>query len=277
MMQPYLIALDLDGSLLNNKSELTPKTINLLTHLHHLGHKVVIATGRPFGSSIDLYDQLNIPNPMINDNGATIENPRDLKFPKQRTLIPNYIMKDIFLFAKPFLKSAFFSIDKTVYAYKYDPKLEGYFAGLSSSSNVIEKDFDLLDVEPSGLIFLIDSMQKSSMENYIKEKFGDTISFRLWGAGQRHAIYEIYLKHVSKSSALSYLLDYFNMERSQLIAFGDGINDIEMIRDAGIGVMMKNGTWELKGVSKDVTKHSNDDDGIARYLINFFDLKEQFK
>ncbi len=276
-MLPYLIALDLDGSLLNNKSDLTEKTIHVLTHLHHLGHKIVIATGRPFGGAIDLYHKLNIPNPMINDNGATIENPMDYKFAKQRTLIPNYIMSDIFVFAKPMLKSAFFSIDKTVYAYKYDPNLEEYFAGLATSNEVIEKDFNLLDVEPSGLIFLVDTMQKESLENYIKKTHGDTISFRLWGAGERHAIYEIYLKHVSKSSALSYLLEYYNMERSQMLAFGDGINDIEMIRDAGIGVMMKNGNWELKGVSKDITKYTNDEDGIAQYLINFFDLKGRFK
>ena len=120
-------------------------------------------------------------------------------------------------------------------------------------------------------------MQKESLETYIKENHGDTISFRLWGAGHKHAIYEIYLKHVSKSSALNYLLDYYNIERSNLIAFGDGINDIEMIRDAGIGVMMKNGTWELKGVSKDQTELTNDEDGIANYLIKHFELEGRLK
>ncbi|MCD4826525.1 MAG: Cof-type HAD-IIB family hydrolase [Acholeplasmataceae bacterium] len=276
-MQPYLIACDLDGSLLNKKSDLSPYTIDVLSHLSRLGHKVVIATGRPFGGAIDLYYKLGINAPMINDNGATIENPMDSKFAKQRTLIPNDIMKDIFTHAKPILKSAFFSIKKTVYAYKYEPKLEEYFAGLATSSNVIECEFTDLDVEPSGLIFLVDTHKKEILENYIKENYNQTISFRLWGAGHKHAIYEIYLKHVSKSSALSYLLDYYNMDQSQLIAFGDGINDIEMIRDAGIGVMMKNGNWELKGVSKDQTKFTNDEDGIARYLVNFFDLNEHFK
>jgi 5-amino-6-(5-phospho-D-ribitylamino)uracil phosphatase len=276
-MQPYLIACDLDGSLLNNKSELTQKNIDVLTYLHHLGHVVVIATGRPFGGAIDIYHKLGLPNPMINDNGATIENPLDQKFPKQRTLIPNHVLHDIFRHAKPFLKSAFFSINKTVYAYNYEPKLEEYFAGLAFSNEVVEGDFTELDVEPSGLIFLVDTMQKESLETYIKQNHGDTISFRLWGAGHKHAIYEIYLKHVSKSTALNYLLDYYNIDRSNLIAFGDGINDIEMIRDAGIGVMMKNGTWELKGVSKDQTEYTNDENGIAKYLTKFFDLEERFK
>lgn len=276
-MQPYLIACDLDGSLLNNKSDLSQYTIDVLTYLNHLGHKVVIATGRPYGGAIDLYHKLGINAPMINDNGATIENPKDSRFAKQRTLIPNDIMKDIFIHAKPILKSAFFSIEKTVYAYKYEPKLEEYFAGLATSSKVIECEFSDIDVEPSGLIFLVDTYKKEILEKYIKEHHSQTISYRLWGAGHKNAIYEIYLKHVSKSSALAYLLDYYNMDQSQLITFGDGINDIEMIRDAGLGVMMKNGNWELKGVSKDQTKFTNDQDGIAKYLVNFFDLKEHFK
>ena len=237
----------------------------------------MIATGRPFGGAIEIYNKLGIPNPMINDNGATIENPLDQKFPKQRTLIPNHVLHSIFTHAKPFLKSAFFSIHKTVYAYKYEPKLEEIFAGLAFSNEVIEGDFTDLDVEPSGLIFLVDTMQKESLETFIKENHGDTISFRLWGAGHKHAIYEIYLKHVSKSSALSYLLDYYNIDKSNLIAFGDGINDIEMIRDAGLGVMMKNGTWELKGVSKDQTSFTNDEDGVANYLIKFFELEGRYK
>ena len=276
-MNPYLIACDLDGSLLNKKSDLSQYTIEVLTHLHNLGHKVVIATGRPFGGAIDLYNKLDINAPMINDNGATIENPMDPTFAKQRTLIPNHIMKDIFNHAKPILKSAFFSINRTVYAYKYEPKLEEYFAGLATSSNVIEKDFSELDVEPSGLIFLVDTKKRERLETYIKKHYQDTISFRLWGAGHKHAIYEIYLKHVSKSSALSYLLKHYNIEQDRLIAFGDGINDIEMIRDAGIGVMMKNGTWELKSVSKDQTKFNNDQDGVAKYLVSFFNLNEHFK
>lgn len=276
-MQPYLIACDLDGSLLNNKSDLTQYTIDVLTHLHHLGHKVVIATGRPFGGSIDLYHKLGIHNPMITDNGAAIENPMDPTFAKQRTLIPNHIMRDIFTYAKPILQSAFFSIDRTVYAYKYNPDLEKYFAGLATSGEIVEKEFSELDVEPSGLIFLVDTKKKHLLEDYLKKHYQSSISFRLWGSGQRHAIYEIYLKHVSKSSALTYLLNHYNIEDDKLIAFGDGINDIEMIRDASIGVMMKNGTWELKGVSKDQTKFTNDQDGVAKYLVNFFDLKEHFK
>jgi len=272
MMQQHLIACDLDGTLLNSQSQLSENTIKVLTHLHLLGHKVIIATGRPYGGAIELYHKLNIPTPMINDNGATIENPLDDQFPKQRTLIPNHMMKAIFSHTKSIIYSAFFSIEKTVYAYKYEPKLERIFAGLAFSSKIVEGEFTKLDVEPSGMIFIVDSKQKEKLEHYIKENFGQTLSYRLWGADLKNAIYEIYLKHVSKSSALSYLLDYYRIDRSRLIAFGDGINDIEMIRDAGLGVKMLNGVYELDSICKDKTTYSNNDDGVAKYLIKYFDL-----
>ncbi|MCF7930417.1 MAG: HAD hydrolase family protein, partial [Acholeplasmataceae bacterium] len=55
----------------------------------------------------------------------------------------------------------------------------------------------------------------------------------------------------------------------------DGINDVEMIRDAHLGVAMLNGVDEVKAVCKDMTKYSHDEDGIARYLIEYFNLKEK--
>jgi hydroxymethylpyrimidine pyrophosphatase-like HAD family hydrolase len=56
----YLIACDLDGSLLNKKSELTKKTIKTLNEFRKLGHIVVLATGRPFGGAIGKYDQIGL-------------------------------------------------------------------------------------------------------------------------------------------------------------------------------------------------------------------------
>ncbi len=276
-MLHYLIACDLDGSLLNNQSEFTEKTKKVLRHLHEQGHKIVIATGRPFGGSIHLYEDLNIPNPMINDNGAAIENPFNTSFPKQRTQIPLAIMHDLFRFTQPFLRSAFFSIDKTVYGYHYEPRLERYFAGINFSDTVIDKPFTELDVEPSGMIFLVDAKKQAALENYIDQSYDNHITYRLWGADRKNAIYEIYLRHVSKDSAIQYLLKYYKYEPHQLMTFGDGINDIEMIRNAGLGVMMKNGVDELKPVAKDITEFTNNEDGIAEYLIKFFNLKLDFE
>ncbi len=267
----HLIACDLDGSLLNRQGELTQKSIDVLNKLRELGHTVVIATGRPFEGAIPKYLQIGLDTPLITDNGGSIENPMDPSFAKQKTYLPLHIVRELFNHTKDMIVSAFFSENKVVYAYKYDRKLEEYFSGMSSAS-IIECEFNKLTVEPTGLVYLIYEKDMKNLEDYINSSFNQTLSTRLWGVDNGLALYEIYLRHISKSSALKYLLNYYNMTQEQLIAFGDGINDVEMIRDAALGVAMKNGLDVVKEVSKDITTLTNDENGIAEYLISHFKL-----
>ena len=69
-MKQHLIAIDLDGTTLNNQSKLTPTTIKTLQTLSRQGHLVSIVTGRPYLISGHLYDQIGLKTPMINFNGA---------------------------------------------------------------------------------------------------------------------------------------------------------------------------------------------------------------
>jgi Cof subfamily protein (haloacid dehalogenase superfamily) len=269
----YLISCDLDGTTLNRQGELTTKTINVLRHLRNLGHIVVLATGRPFSGAIGKYEEIGLDTPLITDNGGSIENPKDPSFAKQRTYIPVHMMHQLFTFAKPMIISTFFSIDDVVYAYQYDKKLEEFFSGIHSD-RVIEGEYTSFDVQPTGMVFLIQSDKQEPFESYIDVNFGHTLSHRLWGVENGYAVYEVYLKHVSKSSAVKYLLDYYDVPQSQWIALGDGINDVEMIRDAGVGVAMKNAVPELHEVADIITEISHDEEAVANFLINYFKLED---
>ena len=268
----YLIACDLDGSLLNKKSELSKKTIETLHQVEKLGHIVVLATGRPFGGAIGKYQEIGLNTPLITDNGGSIENPMDPNFPKQKTFIPLHMMHELFTFSKPFLESAFFSDDQAVYAYRHSSHLEGYFSG-TLADKVIEAEFTDLNVEPTGLVFLIQANHGKDLESYLDRECCKTLAYRLWGTENGFSVYEVYLRRISKSSAIKYLLEFYDMNYDQVIAFGDGYNDIEMIRDARLGVAMLNGVEDLKKVARDITTHDNNHDGIAEYLIRYFNLK----
>ena len=69
-MNQHLIAIDLDGTTLNNQSKLSRFTIETLRKLDELGHIVMIFTGRPYRNSINIYNEMNINSPMVNFNGA---------------------------------------------------------------------------------------------------------------------------------------------------------------------------------------------------------------
>jgi Cof subfamily protein (haloacid dehalogenase superfamily) len=267
----YLIACDLDGSLLNHESEVSIYSKKVLRHLHNLGHKVVIATGRPYSGAIDIYVDLGIHNVLITDNGGSIQHPKDPRFNTQKTYIPKHVTDRLFLDTKHYLNSAFYSDDKTVYAYQYDPRLRSFFSSLDKRE-VIDRPLNTFDVEATGIIFLVQAQAIDTFESYMKQVHGELLSFRLWGKDVKHAIYEIYLKHISKASALDYVLNYYDIPKEHIIAFGDGINDLEMIAFGKPGVAMKNAMPEVIAVSKDITEFENHEDGIAHYLVKFFNL-----
>ena len=77
-------------------------------------------------------------------------------------------------------------------------------------------------------------------------------------------------KNVTKASALTYLLDKLNMDQKDLIAFGDEHNDTEMLALAGHGYAMKNASSILLPYADSITDFTNNEDGVARQLIQLF-------
>ena len=75
-MQPYLICLDLDGTLLNDNKEISSYTKQVLTELQQRGHHIMIATGRPYRASQIYYHELNMNTPVVNFNGAYVHHPK---------------------------------------------------------------------------------------------------------------------------------------------------------------------------------------------------------
>lgn len=270
IMKKYLIACDIDGTTLNRDGQLTQKTIKTLRKYQDMGHLIVLSTGRPIGATIPIYEQIGLKTPIITDNGASIDHPHDIDFARMRTFIPKDIVDRLFIFTKPYLDSAFFSNETTLFSYQYNAELEKYFIPVPNLK-FVEGDFTSFDVEPSGMIFTIKTSFESNLETFIKTNFKHTLSYRLWGSKNGLSIYEIYNKHTSKSSALTYLLNYYEIPKEQHIAFGDGLNDIEMLRDAKYGIAMKNGVRELKAVADDITHVTNNEDGMVKYIEYFFE------
>ena len=77
VMDQHLIALDLDGTTLNNQSKLTNETITTLRALARDGHIVSIITGRPYRIAKHIYDEIGIKTPMVNFNGALTHIPHE--------------------------------------------------------------------------------------------------------------------------------------------------------------------------------------------------------
>lgn len=271
-MKKYLIACDLDGTLLNGKSELDKDTIKTLKVLQERGHKVVIATGRPYRACIDFHHEIGLDTPLISDNGGSIENPVDSKFEKVRLTIPKRVVEKIFNFAEPKTVTAFYSVDNGLYVYKKTDRLSWLYHE-NEETFFIEGPFtnDKLP-EPSGIMYVVTVDFKEEFERFLADKCENIIAFRHWGSDYKNAIYEVYQKRTSKAEALSLVRQYYDIDENNFIAFGDGLNDIEMLEFAGTGIAMANAQKELKIKADIVLKETNEQLGVSNYLKSFFNI-----
>ena len=85
-------------------------------------------------------------------------------------------------------------------------------------------------------------------------------------------MYKRQAKGIHKAHGLKRVIDTLGMNQKDIIAFGDEHNDVDMLKFAGWGVSMANGTDQLKSVANDITEKPNTEDGMADYLTKYLDL-----
>jgi Cof subfamily protein (haloacid dehalogenase superfamily) len=265
----YLIALDLDGTTLYDWQTLTDHTVDTIKQLTDLGHIVVIATGRPYRSSKTFYDQLGLKTPIINYNGALVQHPYDLSFIKQEKHIPLEAVIQIFEDKYESIENAFCEHHENIFLYNHNESILPLVH--PEGGTIIEGHFkDTLTINPNGFILLTYPGQHQQVEKYIADHFKGQLNSRNWG-GEASQVIEVFSPKTCKGIALQHLADYYQIPNSHVMAFGDGHNDVEMLKMAGIGVAMANAVEEAKAVTQFRTL-SNKEDGVAHFLRNYFKL-----
>lgn len=269
-MNKYLIFLDLDGTLLHSRNLITNYTKEKIKFLENQGHILVISTGRPFFSAIDIHKEIGLKNYFISDNGASITKPEDKNFNE----IKKYLDKDDFYnsfnMLKPIIQSGVFNIGKELYTYNYDKRLAKYIITTPEMIR-IEGDFNNYNDVPSGVLYTIKNEDKDIFENIVSKNFPN-IHFRYWFDYDELSLYELSNINSTKGHAIKELIELLNWDPKLTIAFGDNVNDYEMLTSVNYGVAMKNARPELLTTSKYITKYTNQEDGVVKYLLEEFDI-----
>lgn len=256
-----LIMLDLDGTLLNNQSLISKESKEYLKGLQNKGHKIVLITGRPYRGCINFYRELELDTPLIVDNGASIYGMGN--FPDKFYTIPKTMLDDIFLFVKDHLVTAFYTVDDYLFSYKTEKRLEFYFH-LNEQSVIIERPYTENTTEAPLVMMVIKKPFNKKFEKFIYEQ--KILSLRSWGEDKKNAIYEIYLKGINKGTAMNDVIKLLGHDKKDVIAFGDGDNDVELISYAYRGVAMKNACDVVKEVSCEITLYDNHENGVIKHL-----------
>lgn len=264
-----LIGFDLDDTLLNSNKDIDD--LDLLTDLHNKGMKYCLCSGRPLVKrQIDYYRALGVTSNAyyVGYNGATIyklngevvyENHLSIDEVKSiSTYIKNIIDKH---FSDSNLAICLHTNDclyatKDNWAVDYDYQLNDiklqitdfYNEDLKGPKIMIDGDTDII----AKLFDMIHDHFISSYNIFISMP----------------CYIEILKKDVNKFVGLDYVRKMYGLEQSEVMAFGDAGNDVEMIRDAYIGVCMANGRSEAKEVADYITS-DNDHHGIVKALKHF--------
>lgn len=288
-----LVAIDLDGTLLNSYGELSNNNKNALKQAIEKGVEIVLTSGRPIMSVKNLANEIGCNNYMICGNGAiTYDIQKEkiifnrflekhkvlqiIKICEENSIFYNVYMKDTILTKnlnynilfynqenanKPEAKRTRITIMQNIYEYVKNRKEEDYlkiticdtdkviFESIIRKLRMI-KDTEVLDVAHMSKKKIKDGTDNISIEYYYTE---------------------ITNTNVDKWQAIEKLANKLNIAKEEIIAIGDNINDAEMVKNAGLGIMMSNAAPYIKEMADEIVKDNNEDgvaEAIEKFILN---------
>lgn len=259
-----LVVIDLDGTLLNAEHQISDFTKQTLRALQQTGTEVMVATGRHFQDVSRLVQPLEIPVGLITSNGARVHNPAgELLYENH---IPQALAEQVLAISENF------AVHRNVYqgnAWLVEeenlPLLAIHQASGFEYQQVDFANWALCDVDK--FYFNAEHRKLEPLENALREALDD----QLYITFTTEIYLEVMNKGVSKGIALSNLCQQKGLNAEQVMAFGDGLNDVDMLQWVGHPVLMANAHPKLKSSlpSANVAL-SNAENGVAHYLQQFF-------
>lgn len=262
MKDKKMIVVDLDGTLLNINQECSRKTRKYLQKLKELGYIIVIATGRILRDAIETTGGAEFANYVISSAGAVVYDMSKKKIISKKNIsIQN--VKRICSCYNDGVKHI--EMGDLYYYHKY------IYNGIFESSfgkkiNDIDKFLDSCD-DIFHITIKLKDMNKLD-EYYNKLNNEDLFVLVMQDSFSEEKFLEIFSCGVNKYNAIKLIMDIENISNDDVIAFGDGLNDVEMIKLSGIGVAMGNALKEVKSVSDYVTI-SHNDNGVMYFLKGY--------
>lgn len=261
-----LMAVDIDGTLLNDRGELTENTKKAIRQGVEKGLIFTIATGRPIQGVEGLNKALDLDLPFIIYNGAMVVLGRSRKVLYEQKLSEKDA-GDIIKLGEKYGTTIMVWKNNGLYVPKLNERVEKY-KSISGVEPVLAENTRQLAEKGVTKILWSDEVEK--IEQYNREvgkHLSDNVNFH----PSRPYFLEFVDINASKAIAMERLGEYYGIDRSEMIAVGDGYNDLSMIEYAGLGVAMANSPDYVKEKADYITL-SNEEDGVA-HVINKFILK----
>lgn len=265
---PYrAIALDLDGTLTNHEKVVTPKTREALLQAASQGAVIILASGRPTYGIEPVAECLELQKRggyILSYNGGNIVNAKTgEKLFSQ--FLPDEVIPELYAYAKEHGHALLGYAGNEIITEMPDDQYVKEESRINKMNiRKVDNLFESLEPHPTKLLMTGDPTLMLKAEEELVEKLGDRMDiFR-----SAPFFLELVPKGIDKAKSLTRLLTKINLTPADLIAFGDGYNDLSMLKLAGMGVAMENAAPEVRAEADYVTL-SNEEDGVAAALTHF--------
>ncbi len=278
-MPVRLIALDIDGTLLNSHWEVSPANREAIAEATRRGIEVALVTGRRYDFALPVAQQIPSPLTMIVNNGAMVRTKDG--HTHVRHLLPQATARRVLQSTEFWREGAAVVFDRPqanqVVIEKIDwedPTRGGYYRRNREFMGESQPLEACLTEDPIQVMFTGAFVPMRQVEQTLRSlPFAEAFSLAVTVYEDKDfAMIDVIHPAVSKGAALAEWAGLRGYSRPEILAVGDNHNDLEMLNFAGIPVVMENGVPELKVRGWHVTR-SNDEDGVAA-AINHFALRE---
>ena len=260
------VVFDLDGTLLDENREISALNRRVIRDLRAQGIKVFLASGRTYMSMLPYYQSLDLDTPIISYNGAKIIYPDgEISESKLESQAVNTLVE----LSRSFQVHLNLYHDETWYTERAQ-STEAIFYAKTAGLTPVALTLDRLTEGATKALFIAEPEKLSEVKVAVVERLGDQVAV----TSSIRTFLEVLKRGVNKGQALQHVMRRYEIDLRDVVAFGDGLNDLEMLQEVGLGVAMENAYQELKVAADDIAPH-HQRGGVGLYLQRLLDRLNQ--
>jgi len=257
---------DLDGTLLNNQSMVSKNTKAFLDDFIRAGHKLVLSSGRPLLSILEVKEQagLHYPGIVISANNGTLIYDCDSRMPlleKRLSLSQVSCLQSLANAHQIHIQTY---TDDAIVTAKEDEEIRFYRRRIHLPLLLADDYASVLTKGPLKMLAI--HLHDHDRLTAFRDAVADSFDGRIQTIFSNDFYLELFHPDAGKGNAVRFLCDYFHVPLSDAYAAGDADNDISMIQAAGCGIAMANAAPEVKKAADVITMKDNNNDGLAEFM-----------
>lgn len=252
-----LVALDLDGTLLDKHLNLSQRTKETIIDLVDRGIIVSFVSGRPRKAAEFVRERVGVDMPIVAYNGGMVITPAgkeifSTKIPLREALKIIRYGEERELYVKVYIDDVFYVKESDEKSISFSKTRNVNFKAVGKLSDNIKEDVNMIIIN-----------YKEDIDGIIDEKLKEvdvTVTTSVSNS------IDVIPKGISKGYGLRMVAENLNIKREDIIAIGNSLNDIEMLEYAGVGIAMKNSDISLLREWDNISEYTNNEEGVYHIL-----------